>query len=116
MPIDAGSRGRTPPQHTDPHEVALTAALAALADPVRLAIVRELACVPDWSLTCGSFHVPVGKAGRSRHFTVLREAGVIEQRDEGTHRINRLRRAEFEDAFPGLLDLALREDVTVPTG
>ncbi len=88
----------------------LTVALAALADPVRLAIVRELAGSADWARTCGSFDVPVGKAALSHHFAVLRGAGLIEQRDDGPKRANRLRRAEFEHRFPGLLDLALREE------
>jgi DNA-binding transcriptional ArsR family regulator len=104
-------RGRRPaPEHTHPDEVPLAAALAALADPVRLRLVRELAASPDWSRTCGSFDVPVGKAALSHHFAVLRAAGIIEQRDTGTRRANRLRREEFGRRFPGLLDLALRED------
>jgi DNA-binding transcriptional ArsR family regulator len=81
--------------------------LAALADPVRLTIVRELAASPDWSRVCGSFDVPVGKAGLSHHFTALRNAGLIEQRDEGPRRANRLRRAEIDARFPGLLNLVL---------
>jgi hypothetical protein len=39
----------------------------------------------------------------------MREAGVIQQRDEGTRRLNRLRREELDDRFPGLLDLAIPE-------
>lgn len=85
-------------------------ALAALADPVRLAIVRELAARPEWALACGSFDVPVGKAGLSHHLAVLRAAGLLEQRDEGPRRVNRLRRPEFDDRFPGLLELVLRTD------
>ncbi len=100
--------GRRAPEHADPASVPVTLALAALSDPVRLAIVRELAAAQEWSLTCGSFDVPVGKAARSHHFTILRQAGVIEQRDDGAHRLNRLRRREFDEAFPGLLDLVLR--------
>jgi len=99
--------GRPAPEHADPSAVPLTLALAALSDPVRLAIVRELAASPEWSITCGSFDIPVGKAARSHHFTILRQAGLIEQRDTGAHRLNRLRREEFDQTFPGLLDLVL---------
>jgi hypothetical protein len=53
--------------------------------------------------------VPVGKAALSHHFAVLRSSGLIEQRDLGARRVNRLRRAEFDARFPGLLDLVLRE-------
>jgi DNA-binding transcriptional ArsR family regulator len=107
-----GSTGshRAAPEHTHPDDVPVQLALAALADPVRLTLVRELAGSADWTRTCGSFDVPVGKAALSHHFAVLRGAGVVEQRDEGPRRVNRLRREEFEGRFPGLLDLVLREN------
>jgi DNA-binding transcriptional ArsR family regulator len=95
--------------HVHPGAVSLQAALNAVADPVRRMIVRELAGQPDWTRTCGTFDLPVSKATRSHHFAVLREAGLIEQRDEGPRRLNRLRRPEFDEAFPGLLDLTFRE-------
>ncbi|WP_250399267.1 ArsR/SmtB family transcription factor [Streptomyces cellostaticus] len=101
---------RTPPVHMDPGEVALETALLALADPVRQILVRELAQAGDWERQCGSFDVPVTKATLSKHFAVLREAGLLEQRDAGAKRLNRLRRAEFDARFPGLLDLVLRHE------
>jgi len=104
---------RPAPAHTHPDEVSVQNALTALADPVRLSLVRELASSPDWTRSCGSFDVPVGKAALSHHFTVLRGAGVVEQRDEGPKRVNRLRREEFETRFPGLLALVLRPDATL---
>jgi DNA-binding transcriptional ArsR family regulator len=101
---------RAAPEHTHPGEVPVQAALAALADPVRVRLVRELAGSDDWTRSCGSFDVPVGKAALSHHFAVLRGAGLVEQRDEGPRRVNRLRREEFDTRFPGLLALVLRED------
>jgi len=111
MPAGTGAgRGhRSAPEHTHPDDVSLTTALAALADPVRLQMVRELADSADWERLCGSFNVPVGKAALSHHFAVLRAAGLLEQRDAGPRRANRLRRAEFDRRFPGLLDLVLQE-------
>ncbi|MYY07225.1 MULTISPECIES: helix-turn-helix transcriptional regulator [unclassified Streptomyces] len=106
----AGGGHRPAPVHTDPARVTTLAALSALADPVRLQLVRELAHSEDWTRTCGSFDVPVGKAALSHHFSVLRGAGLVEQRDEGPKRVNRLRRAEFDARFPGLLELLLRPD------
>ncbi|MGV9276435.1 ArsR/SmtB family transcription factor [Streptomyces griseosporeus] len=105
----AGPRHRAAPDHTHPDDVAVETALAALADPVRLTLVRELASCGEWSRSCGSFDVPVGKAALSHHFAVLRAAGLVEQRDEGPRRVNRLRREEFDARFPGLLALVLRE-------
>lgn len=104
------NRHRAAPEHTHPDQVPVHAALAALADPTRLQIVRELAVSADWARSCGTFEVPVGKAALSHHFAVLRSAGLIEQRDVGPKRVNRLRRAEFDQRFPGLLDLVLRGD------
>ncbi|MGW1026672.1 ArsR/SmtB family transcription factor [Streptomyces sp. NPDC002577] len=107
---------RAAPVHTHPDEVSLLTALTALADPVRIQLVRELAGSTDWTRTCGSFDVPVGKAALSHHFGVLRAAGLVEQRDEGPKRVNRLRRGEFDARFPGLLELVLREDLAERQG
>jgi len=94
--------------HADPAEVSLQRALEALADPVRRAILLDLDAHHDWERACGTFDLPVTKATRSHHFAVLRTAGLIEQRDEGPRRLNRIRAAEFDAAFPGLLDAVLR--------
>lgn len=102
---------RSAPQHIHPDDVSLLTALAALADPVRLQLVRELASSVEWERSCGSFDVPVGKAALSHHFCSLRKAGLVEQRDIGPKRFNRLRRPEFERRFPGLLTLVLQGDL-----
>ncbi|MFE6826550.1 ArsR/SmtB family transcription factor [Streptomyces sp. NPDC057690] len=109
----AGGGHRAAPVHTDPREVSVLAALSAVSDPVRIKLIRDLAGSADWSRSCGSFDVPVGKAALSHHFSVLRGAGLVEQRDEGPKRVNRLRREEFEERFPGLLALLLRDDGAV---
>ncbi|MET8978067.1 helix-turn-helix domain-containing protein [Streptomyces sp. NPDC004539] len=101
---------RPTPVHTHPDDVSVLTALSAVADPVRIQLLRELSGSPVWTRSCGSFDVPVGKAALSHHFSVLRAAGLVEQRDEGPKRVNRLRREEFDARFPGLLDLVLRDD------
>ncbi|MFB6709015.1 hypothetical protein ACFCW6_30395 [Streptomyces sp. NPDC056333] len=63
---------------------------------------------PEWTRSCGSFDVPVGKAALSHHFSVLRGAGPVEQRDQWPERVDRRRREEFDARFPGLLELVLR--------
>ena len=93
--------------HVEPAEVPLQAALDALADPVRRSILRDLATHDDWTRACGTFDLPVKKATASHHFAVLRSAGLIEQRDEGARRLNRLRRSEFDQSFPGLLSATI---------
>jgi DNA-binding transcriptional ArsR family regulator len=98
------------PRHADPVEVSLQTALEALSDPVRRMILVDLAQHPEWTRACGTFDLPVGKTTRSHHFAVLRAAGLLEQRDDGVRRLNRLRRPEFDKAFPGLLDAVLGKD------
>ena len=48
------------------------------------------------------------KSTGTHHFRVLRDSGVIEQIADGTARVNRLRRADLDARFPGLLDSVLR--------
>ena len=83
-------------------ELELSAVLHALSDPVRLMIVAELA-KGEGECTCGSFALPVTKSTCTHHFKVLREAGLIQQRQQGTTRLNALRRDDLEARFPGLL-------------
>jgi DNA-binding transcriptional ArsR family regulator len=94
--------------HHEParEDLDLPAVLHALSDPVRLQIVVALASRPDACPT-GSIDVPVTKSTCTHHFRVLREAGVIHQRPEGTARMNSLRREDLDDRFPGLLDTIL---------
>jgi DNA-binding transcriptional ArsR family regulator len=101
-------------EHVHPDDVTLQAALDALADPVRRSIVGQLAATPEWTRACGTFELPVGKATSSHHFAVLRAAGLLEQRDDGARRLNRLRRQEFDRRFPGLLTLVLSDGASSP--
>lgn len=95
---------------TEPHQPALADVtlgqlMQALADDVRLTIVRTLA--DDGERMCGSIELGVTKATRSHHFKVLREAGVTHTRQDGTRRYVSLRRTDLDARFPGLLDALL---------
>jgi DNA-binding transcriptional ArsR family regulator len=94
-----------PIAHPATEQLELASVLHALSDPVRLRIVSGLARSEDRS--CGSFELPVTKSTCTHHFRVLREAGVIHQRQEGTARLNTLRREDLDARFPGLLDTIL---------
>jgi len=85
---------------------------AALADPVRRLIVRELLGEPVGARRqCSSFSVEVSKSTMTHHFRILREAGLIIQYNHGNRAELTLRRADLEARFPGLLDLvASREE------
>src|SRR5690349_21495602 len=86
-------------------EIELPTVLHALSDPMRLRIVAGLAAGEE--RTCNSFDLPVVKSTCTHHFKVLREAGLIRQRLEGTTKLNSLRRADLDARFPGLLDAVL---------
>ncbi|MET9432160.1 MULTISPECIES: helix-turn-helix domain-containing protein [unclassified Streptomyces] len=84
----------------------LEGVLHALADPMRLRVVRELATAES-EVACSHIELPVTKSTTTHHFRVLRESGVIRQTYRGTAKMNGLRRADLEALFPGLLDAVL---------
>ena len=86
-------------------QVDLGQVFRALADPLRRGVISELAAdLSDSERACSSFPMPVTKSTKTHHWRALREAGLIVQRDAGNGTFVRLRRAEFERRFPGLLD------------
>jgi DNA-binding transcriptional ArsR family regulator len=88
-------------------EIELAEVLHALSDPVRLGIVSALRECGD-ERRCGSFDAPVTKSTLTHHFRVLRDAGIIAQRQEGTARLSSLRSDDLDARFPGVLDAVLR--------
>lgn len=76
--------------------------LAAVADPIRLSIVRQLAEAGD-DLSCGATELSVKASTATHHFTALRRAGILHQYDVGTSRMNVLRVEDLEQVFPGFL-------------
>jgi DNA-binding transcriptional ArsR family regulator len=90
-------------------DVDLGQVFRVLADPLRRAVIAELAADPDDAeRPCASFALPVAKSTRTHHWRALREAGLIHQRDAGNGTFVRLRRSEFEHRFPGLLPVVTR--------
>ena len=83
-------------------EIRIETVLHALADPVRLDMVRQLAG-ENKELSCSGFDVPVTKSTLTHHLRTLREAGIILGRQQGTSRYNSLRRNDLDELFPGLL-------------
>jgi DNA-binding transcriptional ArsR family regulator len=102
------------PHHPSRAELELPAVLHALSDPARLTIARDLAS--NGESCCGDFEVGVSKATLSHHFRVLREAGVIQTRQNGRNRILSLRKEDLEKRFPGLLDAIVHDGRRKPTG
>ena len=81
--------------------------LQALADPMRLSIVRSLA-EGGGEMSCGVFDLPVTKPTLTHHFKTLKYAGLIGSRMEGTRKFIHLRRDAVDAAYPGLLDSVLQ--------
>ncbi|WP_328908734.1 ArsR family transcriptional regulator [Streptomyces sp. NBC_00234] len=99
----AGSRALAHPARD---EIRVEGVLHALADPVRLRIVRQLAGTED-QLACSTFDLPVSKSTTTHHFRVLRESGVIHQTYRGTAKVSSLRTEDLDALFPGLLATVL---------
>ena len=80
----------------------LTQVLAALADPVRLEMVRRMAATTD-PVACAQLYEGINKSTASHHFKILREAGLTERVmiSGQTHQV--LRTDEVEAALPGVL-------------
>jgi DNA-binding transcriptional ArsR family regulator len=84
-------------------DIDLVEVLRALADPVRLDVVRLLG---DGVAHCKGqeeWNFGVQKSTMSHHLRILREAGVTEVTVEGRDHWTRLRREDLESLFPGLI-------------
>lgn len=91
---------RTPP-HPTREQIELPMVLDCLSDPIRLAIVYQLAQQERVSgeLCCGDFNGLSGKSNLAYHFAKLRECGLMQTRVAGTNRFVRLRRGIWTHAF-----------------
>ncbi|WP_437126250.1 ArsR/SmtB family transcription factor [Pelagibius litoralis] len=92
-------------RHPRPEDIELARVLHALSDPVRLDVVRQLD--REGEATCAALDCGRPKSSMSHHFRVLRDAGVLRTRTDGTTHMNELRRAELDSLFPGLLQAVL---------
>ena len=93
--------------HPKTADLVLTEVLFALSDPMRLAIVRQLADGPLLELPCQELGGSAPKSTRSHHLKTLREAGVVRNVPFGRERRVSLRRGDLEERFPGLLGVVL---------
>ena len=114
MPVElsrarASARENDEPMHEMealPHparaEIDITEVLKALAEPVRLEIVRYLSL--NGPCACGSIDVGLTKQNLTHHLRTLREAGILKTEPDGRLRVSSLRREDLDARFPGLLD------------
>ncbi len=94
--------------HPRAEEINLQGLLHALADPVRLGLFRTLCrdqAAPVSCIRCAPCDMP--KSSISRHFQILREAGLVRSERRGATLVNVARDSEIEARFPGLLTAIL---------
>lgn len=93
----------------DVDDIELVKVLQALADPVRLSLLKVYAegkrfnCSPE-ALGVAHLH----KSTVSHHMKIMREAGLTSTRAVGRNRYVQLRRDDLDARFPGLLDSLLK--------
>lgn len=94
-----------PLHHPATADIELTSVLYALADPVRLSLVRGLSRDKPISCirVCEEKELALPRATLSRHFDLLRSAGLVHTVKSGTQYLNTLRCDDLEQRFPGLL-------------
>lgn len=99
----------TAPEATPAPVAGLQQVLAALADPVRLTMVRRLHGAGG-PAPCGTLYDGIGKSTASHHFKTLREAGVIVPATSGGQPAQRLRLDDVEERHPGVLRAILASE------
>lgn len=95
-------------EHPDIKDIPLSQVMQALSDPCRIAIMKAL--LTNEELACNALPVEVAKATLSHHVAVLRDAGLIHTRVEGTKCLNTVREAAIDEQFSGLLNMLRASD------
>jgi DNA-binding transcriptional ArsR family regulator len=92
--------------HPSVEDITVEDILYALSDPVRVAIYANIvgsACAQNCSSFLNVRETSIPKSTLSRHFKILREAGLIHSERQGVEMHNTSRCAELERRFPGLI-------------
>ena len=94
--------------HPSREDITLAGVLAALADPMRLRIVKNLLAKNDCMSCTEAAPCPdMAKSTLSNHFRVLREAGLIQTTKKVVEHRNVVREADINARFPRLLKTIL---------
>ncbi|HEY1097094.1 MAG TPA: metalloregulator ArsR/SmtB family transcription factor [Alphaproteobacteria bacterium] len=95
--------------HPSKEDITLPGLLSALADPMRLKIVKGMVGEKGCMSCCKAAPCPdMAKSTLSHHFRILREAGLVRTEKRGVENRNTLRLDEVNDRFPGLLKTVLK--------
>jgi DNA-binding transcriptional ArsR family regulator len=94
--------------HPPRDEITLAGVLAALADPMRLRIVKSLVAKDECMSCIEAAPCPdMAKSTLSNHFRILREAGLVRTSKQGVEHRNVLREEDINARFPKLLKTIL---------
>ncbi|GLH75193.1 transcriptional regulator [Bradyrhizobium sp. SSBR45G] len=94
--------------HPSREDITLAGVLSALADPMRLRIVKSLMEQKDcMSCTAAAPCPDMAKSTLSNHFRILRESGLIHTTKQGVEHRNVVREADLNARFPKLLKTIL---------
>ncbi|ASL40335.1 MULTISPECIES: helix-turn-helix transcriptional regulator [Acetobacteraceae] len=91
--------------HPKRDDIRLESVLMAFANPLRLAAVWTIAQGDGYPSCSVLSHIP--KSTMSHHWRILRDSGVVWQRQMGREYRLSLRRDDLDYRFPGLLDSIL---------
>ncbi|WP_316234266.1 helix-turn-helix domain-containing protein [Bradyrhizobium sp. SZCCHNR1098] len=90
--------------HPSREDITLAGVLSALADPMRLRIVKSLMQQNECMSCSAAAPCPdMAKSTLSNHFRILREAGLIQTTKKGVEHRNVVREADLNARFPKLL-------------
>ena len=99
--------------HPAQEDITLAGVLGALADPMRLRIVKSLLLKKNDCMSCSeaaeaALCLDMAKSTLSHHFRILRESGIIRTSKIGVENRNILRIEDINARFPGLLKQILK--------
>ena len=95
--------------HPTTEDITLAGVLGALADPMRLRIVRSLLKKNNCMSCSEAAPCPdMAKSTLSHHFRILREAGIVRTSKVGVENRNIIRSDDINARFPGLLKQILK--------
>jgi DNA-binding transcriptional ArsR family regulator len=97
-----------PISHPPAESLSLERVFHALGDPGRLGIFRKIAASDGTA--CGDVCALTPRSTLSHNTRILREAGLIVSERQGKSLISRVRTADLDARFPGLLPMVLGGD------
>ncbi|MEI7025346.1 ArsR/SmtB family transcription factor [Paenibacillus sp. y28] len=94
--------------HPGREDIHISSVLSALSDPIRLSMLKTISL--EGERPCGEYNlsVSIAKSTLSHHVRILREAGVLRVRVQGTQHLLSIRSEDLEARFPGLLSSILQ--------